>query len=159
MEKEFLNIFIDAWNTVIESFSSRPVMRADIRTQIEYTDGKRGISAFINIIGDIDGQFSMSMDADTGKALASEMLGGMEITEVNEMVTSAVGELCNMVMGNACSVISSTNANVDITPPTVVTDTVAPQFDIKPTYTISFLLEDQKVIDFVVAVKTPSAYC
>ncbi len=31
------------------------------------------------------------MDAKTGKSIASEMLGGMEINEVDEIVISAVG--------------------------------------------------------------------
>jgi CheY-specific phosphatase CheX len=39
---------------------------------------------------------------ETGKTLASEMLGYMEIAE-DEIITSAVGELCNLKMGNACS--------------------------------------------------------
>jgi len=154
METKFSNIFIDSWNTVIESFSSRQIMSADVRLTREYADANRGISACIGIIGDIDGQISMSMNAETGKALASEMLGGMEIMEVDEMVISAVGELCNMIMGNACSTITSSNTNVDITPPTVVMDKILPQFYIKPAYIISFLLEDLEAIDFIVAVKT-----
>jgi len=152
LETEYSKIFITAWNTVIESFSYRHILSADVCPVKEYTDGNRCIHAIISIIGDINGQISMSMNAETGKALASEMLGGMEITEVNEMVTSAVGELCNMIMGNACSTISSTKANVDISPPTVVADEILPLLTIKPIYSITFVIEDLDAIDFIVAV-------
>lgn len=67
---------------------------------------------------------------------------------------SAVGELCNMIMGSACSAISSTNKSVDITPPTVISDQQLPQLKMEPSYNIAFLLEDLEVIDFNVAVKT-----
>jgi CheY-specific phosphatase CheX len=46
------------------------------------------------------------MDEKIGMELASDMLG-MEITEVDELVVSAVGEICNMIMGNACSSFGS----------------------------------------------------
>lgn len=154
MDTKFLKIFVDAWNTVIESFSSRQIMSVDVRPTKEYADGNRGISACIGIIGDIDGQITMLMDAETGKALASEMLDGMEIMEVDDMVISAVGELCNMIMGNACSTISLTNKNVDITPPTVVANQMLSQLMIKPAYNITFLLENLSAIDFIVAVET-----
>ena len=154
METVYSKIFITAWNTVIGSFSSRHIISADVSTAKKYPIGNRGIHVIIGIIGDINGQISMSMNAETGKALASEMLGGMEITEVDEMVTSAVGELCNMIMGNACSTISSYETNVDITPPTVVADEIQPLLKIKPIYNITFVIEDLEAIDFIVAVKT-----
>lgn len=153
METRYANIFIDAWNTVLESFSSKQIMSADIKPPKEYPD-KQDIFVFVGMAGDINGQIYMSMDGETGKILASEMLGGMEITGVDELVMSAVGELCNMIMGSACSAISSTNKSVDITPPTVISDQQLPQLKMEPSYNIAFLLEDLEVIDFNVAVKT-----
>jgi len=152
LETEYSKIFITAWNTVIESFSSRHIISADVSPVKEYTDGNRGIHVVIGIIGDINGQISMSMNAETGKVLASDMLGGMKITEVDEMVTSAVGELCNMIMGNACSTISSNETSVDITPPTVIADEILPLLTTKPIYNITFVIEDLEGIDFIVAV-------
>jgi Predicted inhibitor of MCP methylation, homolog of CheC len=149
MEHKYADIFIDAWNTVFESFSSKHIMRASVESPKDAS--ARDISVLIGFIGDVDGQIFMSMDAKMGKAIASEMLGGMEINEVDEVVFSAVGELCNMVMGNACSSISQETANVDITTPTVLHDDM-PKLRLKPLYNISFLFDDMESIDFNVAV-------
>jgi len=151
METKYSNIFIDSWNNVIESFSSKQIKSADI-TQPKDGAFNCDIFVYMGIIGDIKGLVYMSMDAETGKVLASEMLGGIEITDVDEMVISAVGEMCNMIMGNACSSISLMNTVVDITPPTVVVGQDMPQLEMKPSYNISFVLEDMDKINFNVAV-------
>lgn len=150
MEPKYADIFIEAWNTVIQSFSSKHIMSADVELpeqHLKYGD----ICVLMGIVGDIKGQIFLSMDAKTGKSIASEMLGGMEINEVDEIVISAVGELCNMIMGNACSSISSGKTGVDITPPTVISHQEVPKLKVKPLYSISFLLEDLDTIDFHVA--------
>lgn len=145
METKYAEIFTDAWNTVVESYSPGYIVS-------EYTEAPAGrvkgrdICVLIGIIGNLNGQVFLSMDAETGKVLASEMLGGMEITEVDELVISAVSELCNMIMGNACSNISS-GEPVDITPPTVISDEEE-RLNAKPLYNISFLLENSKIVDF-----------
>jgi chemotaxis protein CheX len=152
LEAQFSNYFIDAWHTVFGSFSGRQIMSADVKPPQE-TLVNGDILVLMGLMGDINGQICMSMNAETGKSLASEMLGGMEIASVDEMVTSAVGEMCNMVMGNVCTNISSINANVDITPPTVVAGPKKPRLTAKPSYEISFLLEGPEIIDFHIAVK------
>ena len=151
METKYAEIFINAWSTVIESFSSKHIKSADVEAPDENLK-RRDVYVLMGMVGDINGQIFMAMDAQTGKALTSEMLGGMEITEVDEVVISAVGELCNMIMGNACSSISDDNAGVNITPPTVIADQNMPQLKVRPLYNISFLLEDLEKIDFHVAV-------
>ena len=118
---------------------------------------KKSLSGFsvlkFGIIGDVDGHVYMSMDAETGKILTSEMLGGMEIADVDEMVISAVGEICNMIMGNACTSMSLLNASVDITLPTVLIYQQMPQLTLNYAYNISVVLDDLDAIDFNVAVK------
>ena len=151
MEAQFSNYFIDAWYTILESFSSRQIMSADIKPPQEALID-RDILVLMGLIGDINGQICMSMDADTGKSLASEMLGGLEITDVDELVTSAVGEMCNMIMGNVCANISLINTNVDITPPTVLAGQKHPKLTMKPAYDIYFLLEGYEIINFQVTV-------
>jgi chemotaxis protein CheX len=151
MEHKYADIFIDAWNTVFDSFSSKHIMRASVESPKDMTG--HDISVLIGFVGDVDEQIFMSMDASTGKSIASEMLGGMEIDNVDEVVFSAVGELCNMVMGNACSSISLETANVDITTPIILQDDALSNLRVKPLYNIAFLFDDMDSIDFNVAVK------
>jgi len=45
----------------------------------------------------------MTAKKESALAIASAMLGGMEFTEVDDMVKSAIGELLNIIAGNAFS--------------------------------------------------------
>ncbi|MBE6012374.1 chemotaxis protein CheX [Anaeropeptidivorans aminofermentans] len=153
MENKYADIFINAWHTVLESFSTKQITLAEIHSSKNPVDN-RDILVFMGIIGAVSGQVAISMDVNTGKILASEMLGGMEVTDADELVTSAVGEICNMIMGNACLHISSAETGVDITPPTVICNETAPQILISPSYKISLHLEDLDEIDFNVEIAT-----
>ncbi len=44
---------------------------------------------------------------------------GMPVTELDDMATSAISELGNMIMGNAATIFSTKGIVIDITPPTV----------------------------------------
>ena len=152
MEPKYAGIFIQAFNTVLASFSSSQIISVDVLApKNQFTAGD--ILVTIGIIGDVDGQVYMSMNAKTGQTLASEMLGGMEITQVDEMVTSAVGELCNMIMGNACSSICEGNTQVDITPPVVQVNEKGAPGGPGAAYHISILLRDLGNVDFNVAME------
>ncbi|MEL7603557.1 MAG: chemotaxis protein CheX [Bacillota bacterium] len=152
MEYRYAEIFIDACSTVLDSFSSRRITSADIMTPDNGSG--RSICVSMGMMGGVDGQVRMSMDAETGITLASEMLGGMEITDVDELVTSAVCELCNMIMGNACSCIGADDTSVDITPPVIVEGNVSPLMDGAPDYRILMLLDSADSIDFQVAMES-----
>jgi chemotaxis protein CheX len=151
MEQKYAWIFIDAWNEVLSSFCSKQILTADVLTSKAITQPS-DISVIIGMVGDIDGQIFLSMDGETGQILASEMLGGMDVTGMEDVVKSAVGELCNMIMGSACSGISTIHKVVDITPPTIMTYEEAIAVTREPTFNISIVLEDLGVVDFDVSI-------
>lgn len=150
MDTIYANVFVDAWSTVLESFCTKQIVSAEIKPPKEYPD-ECDLFVFMGLVGDLNGEIFMSMDKETAKVIASEMLGGMEINDA-ELITSAVGELCNMIMGNACSNISLTNTSVDITPPAVFSNKGLPHLSFKASYCITIFLEDLKAIVFNVAV-------
>ena len=61
------------------------------------------------------------MKEDTAKNVASKMMMGMPVAELDDMAKSAIAELGNMVAGNAASNFSSTGLAIDITPPSMYT--------------------------------------
>lgn len=147
---KYAEVFIEAFDAVMESFLAKQLVRADVKPR-EIGIGDRDICVFMGIVGDLSGHILMSMDEKTGKSLASEMMGGMEIAEVDELVISAVGELCNMIMGNACASLGTDDTDVDITPPTMVEGGEALKLPVKSAYNISLLFESLETIDFSVA--------
>ena len=53
--------------------------------------------------------------------IVGKMMGGMEVTELDEMSKSAIAELGNMITGNALARFEKENLHLDISPPTVMT--------------------------------------
>lgn len=145
MNPNYPEIMIQAWTGVLEAVSTKRLLDASVQTEPASPD-PRDICALINIVGDLSGQVSMSMDADTGMLLASEMLGGMEISEVDELVVSAVGELCNMMMGSVCSSMSALSHSVDITPPVVLVGEEPAPSAREPLYRIALHMESLEAV-------------
>jgi chemotaxis protein CheX len=153
MEHKYALIFINAWSDVLSSFSSKQILTANVITSKEKMLPS-DISVIIGIVGDLDGQVFLSMDGETSEILASEMLGGMNVCGMDDVVKSAVGELCNMIMGNACLGISENNMNVDITPPTVISYEEAADMARNPSFNISLMVQDMGIVDFDVSIKS-----
>ena len=75
----------------------------------------------LGVTGEITGQVCIVFDIDVAKDIASRMMMGMPVPEIDEMAKSALSELGNMIMGNAATLLSSKGLQIDITPPTLGT--------------------------------------
>lgn len=78
------------------------------------------VSIAIGFVGDLRGEVIYTMDTHTGIFLASKIMFGFEVSDMDEMAVSAVSELANMISGNAASNLFSAGVNVDITPPSFI---------------------------------------
>ena len=96
-------------------------------TQMTLTVGKPSLADFsfhkptytitVGIVGQMKGQAVLAMEVDNAKEIASKMMFGMPIAELDEMACSALNELSNMIMGNTATVFSTQGKIIDITPP------------------------------------------
>ncbi len=78
-----------------------------------------GITGAIGFTGSLTGTFSVYFEPGLARKVASSMLGE-ELSEVNEDVKSAVGEIANIVLGRAKTLLSTQGYRIEITPPTIV---------------------------------------
>ncbi len=74
----------------------------------------------LGITGEISGQVCVVMGMNTAKDIASRMMMGMPVMELDDMARSALSELGNMIMGNAATLLFNNNISIDITPPTLL---------------------------------------
>ena len=74
----------------------------------------------LGITGEISGQVCVVMGLNTAKDIASRMMMGMPVMELDDMARSALSELGNMMMGNAATLLFNNNISIDITPPTLL---------------------------------------
>lgn len=78
------------------------------------------VLTMIGLTGDIRGQVMIRVPVNTGLKIASAMMGGMEVAEMDQMAQSALLELTNMICGNASTVFTQQGFSLNITPPTLL---------------------------------------
>ncbi len=71
----------------------------------------------VGVTGVLKGQVLIVMSIDSAKNLASKMMMGMPVEQLDDMAVSALGELSNMIMGNTATIFSTQGIHMDITPP------------------------------------------
>ena len=116
LDVRYINPFVLASTQVLESV-----------VQMKLTLGRPAISKLdfedntfllqVGVVGEMKGQVIIEMSVETAKKIASTMMCGMPVEELDEMPRSALSELSNMIMGNAATVFSTQEILIDITTP------------------------------------------
>lgn len=114
---EHVNTFLMAATKVIsEACNLTPRVGKPYIRNSNYTEDS--IVIMIGVTGEMQGQVMLVFKKEVALAIASKMMF-MEVTQLDEISTSAICELGNMIMGNASTVFSTKNIGIDITPPTM----------------------------------------
>lgn len=71
----------------------------------------------VGVTGALKGQVLLVMTDESAKKIASKMMMGMPVDTLDEMSTSALCELSNMIMGSTATLFSTQKITMDITPP------------------------------------------
>ena len=83
------------------------------------TNFKDCISALVGLAGTYNGLVSLHMPSSLAIAATSSMLG-MEVTELDDDVNDAMGEIANMIAGSFKQHLSKSGMDVHISTPSVV---------------------------------------
>ena len=106
------------------------------------------ILVLIGITGGFHGSVVMSFGKAICCKIASGIMGCSLITQLDEMVKSAIGELCNMILGYTATLFSRNNIVVDITPPTILTgDNIQLSIPKTVVVCIPLIFEDESQIE------------
>ncbi|MGB8453407.1 MAG: chemotaxis protein CheX [Anaerocolumna sp.] len=106
----------------------------------------------IGITGEIRGQAMIAFPDDVACDIASKMIM-MPVTQLDELSTSAVCELGNMIMGNTATIFSTKGVGIDITPPTLCSGNVAFSNNYSKNICIPLIYDENKAIEINVAIK------
>jgi len=120
MNVEYINPFIEASMSIINQTTGfNPKIG---KLYIKNTPYKGdNLLILIGLTGKIQGSVVLSFSTEMACKIASAMMGGYTVTQLDELAKSAVGELCNMILGNTATLFSKKNIHIDITPPTILT--------------------------------------
>lgn len=111
--QEVLKLMLD-----VDTVAAVPVTKEDS------ANGQDSITVKIGLTGDVSGSAYYNFPKDTALEMV-KIMSGMEIEEVDEFVTSAMGELSNIISGNALTGLAQQEISCDILPPEILTGTDA----------------------------------
>lgn len=107
----------------------------------------------IGVTGEMRGHVILAFTLENACKIASKMIM-MEVTDLDELATSAISELGNMVMGNAATILSTKGIGIDITPPSFCRGNIS----ITTTYTknvcIPLICNGETLIELDIAIKS-----
>lgn len=119
MDVRLINPFIGAVTGIMPQVGFSSITRKGISLK-----GKKfivsGVVLTLGIVGDKKGNVVYSIDMDGAKKIASTMMMGMPVEELDDMSKSALSELSNMLTANASINFSNDGINVDISVPTMM---------------------------------------
>ncbi|MDP4179606.1 MAG: chemotaxis protein CheX [Bacillota bacterium] len=117
MNIEYINPFIEASQTVLKQIAGLDAKLGKVYLK-ESPYKSNSIIVIVGLTGKIRGQAMFTMDMNVGLFIASSMMGGMPVSELDEISKSALSELTNMILGNTATILYNKGMAIDITPPT-----------------------------------------
>jgi len=118
MKAEYINPFVQASFSVLEMVLGARPTKGQMSAQTA-TFVSEQCNVIYGVTGQVQGQVIYGMSLTTADNIASAMLGN-PIKEFDALAASAIGELGNMISGNAMQFLSEAGWVCDITPPTIM---------------------------------------
>lgn len=83
----------------------------------QYTTNE--VTAVIGVSGQLQGNVLYGFTQESARSIAGKMIG-QEIVEMDELALSAIGEIANMITGNAATLLSNLGTACAIAPPVII---------------------------------------
>lgn len=119
MNVQIINPFIQGTQSILESVCGEKTKLGKLYLKVSPFTGER-VSIIIGIVGDVKGQVIFSLNISSACSIASKMMMGMPVTELDELAKSAISELTNMILGHVATIFSEMGMVTDITPPSLL---------------------------------------
>jgi len=119
MDVKHVNPFMESFANVMPQLGFCGARTGNICTKEKEVIGS-GIMIILGIVGDIRGNVVYSITTEDAKQLASTMMMGMPVEELDDMAKSALSELTNMLTANAATAFSNIGIIIDISTPTMM---------------------------------------
>jgi len=111
--------FIEAFFTILSQVGLQNVQRGKLGVK-ENLHTSMNVSTVIGVSNMLRGNVTYSMEEETAKRLASILMMGMPVQELDAMAQSAIAELSNMLVSNTVAIFEKQKIFVNVSPPTLV---------------------------------------
>lgn len=119
MDIKYVNPFIEAFTSVMPQLGFKKIEKGRLSVKGDVIKSQ-GVMLLVGMVGDVKGNVIYSMTMDNSKKVASTMMMGMPVDELNEMAQSALSELSNMLTANASANFEKQGFKVNISTPTLM---------------------------------------
>lgn len=119
MNVELINPFIEASQSVLKQIAAIDAKLGKVYLK-DSPHASDNIMVIVGLTGKIRGQVMFSMGQAIAMKIASCMMGGMPVPELDEISKSAISELTNMILGNTATILYNKGIGVEITPPSLL---------------------------------------
>jgi len=149
---EFINPFLIATAGILKDMCQieLKVGKPYIKTN-EFADDS--ILIMIGVTGEMRGQVIIALTITNACDVASKMMMGMPVLELNDLSISAISELGNMIMGNTATILSTKGIGIDITPPTICRGNISITTSYAKNICIPFSYEDRVIMELDIAIR------
>ena len=118
MSAKFMSPFIMSAHEVLEKEVGAQIERGLLALD-KTASTVDEVSVLVGISGQVEGTVVYGMSISTAQAMVSQMLG-QPVTTFDELVYSAIGELCNIISGQSCTKLAEEGYLSYPTPPTLI---------------------------------------
>ncbi len=117
----YVNPFIQAGINVVQQIANIDVRRGHLSYK-DQPEPSYGVCIIVGVYGFLKGQVVYSMKTEVAKRLVDKMLEGKSPEEKRLLFLDTLGELANMITGNATALLSENkNYTLQITTPAIAT--------------------------------------
>lgn len=119
MDAKILSPFVEAVASVLPQMGFQSISRSGLKMTKGIVQSN-GVLVNIGLIGMLSGNVLYNIHSDSAKKIASKMMMGMPVNELDAMAQSAIGELGNLLAANAAIALEGLGVQIDISPPTLI---------------------------------------
>ncbi len=116
---EYVNPFLEAASAVFKSVMNVDLRRGKMIIK-ENPEPSHDVAIIIGITGSISGEVVYSMGYSMVTKIAEILAPGLTEEQLKSEYKDIVGELANMITGNAMNLFAYSGKQIDITTPTVI---------------------------------------
>ena len=142
MDVKFINPFIESFNYVMPELGFADVKMGNLNIKSKDITGS-GVFVILGVVGAIRGNVVYTIDIESAKKIASNMMMGEEVDDFDDMASSAISELTNMLTANAATAFADKGILIDISTPTMLQgDRISINMSAEPVLCVQLFADD-----------------
>lgn len=121
MKAEYINPFLEAANLIFSDLLQEKLIRG--KTQIAhklYPGNTQEIGIFISLHGSIEGRVIYALSEYSAKKIFEKLMGSFDEENFRREYKDVLGEIANMITGNAMNIFLNKNQFIEVSVPEVI---------------------------------------